>query len=370
MLVHHIHKHISVDGVNAGTWVATPGAGDLVYAYLMEHPLILLLSGIFNPIFNDWKAGITVGENGLNMNISSTLSIDWWNWGDMSTKRALFSIIGLPALLDIVRLGGAEELQPALRDLGKYSKCLNENREHSQAYIDGGAKFVSIVGDQFLGSDSKAFFNVQYNHIGGVVYGTGYPLLAYFFATEQWNNLIVGGISMINWTWFDFATDMWVDECGEDLNSLNHNFNSKHITIHNLQHSNSPHQVGAILKAVEDQPKVYIDSAAFAIKDTFGNIIGYEYRQFKENGIDTFPGQPSKIFGRIYDYFLANTQNTFAFNGQSEYGGAISFGRDPNTGNELGLNGNNFVIDSIDSDWLFTGVNKISVYSKNMLGEG
>jgi hypothetical protein len=30
MLVHHIHKHISVDGVNAGTWVATPGAGDLV----------------------------------------------------------------------------------------------------------------------------------------------------------------------------------------------------------------------------------------------------------------------------------------------------------------------------------------------------
>ncbi|MCK4523918.1 hypothetical protein KAU15_03235, partial [candidate division WOR-3 bacterium] len=32
MLVHHIYKHISVDGVNAGTWVATPGAGDLVYA--------------------------------------------------------------------------------------------------------------------------------------------------------------------------------------------------------------------------------------------------------------------------------------------------------------------------------------------------
>jgi hypothetical protein len=30
MLVHHIHKHISVDGVNAGTWVATPGAGDLI----------------------------------------------------------------------------------------------------------------------------------------------------------------------------------------------------------------------------------------------------------------------------------------------------------------------------------------------------
>jgi hypothetical protein len=118
--------------------------------------------------------------------------------------------------------GEGSVLQPALRDLGKYSKCLNENREHSQAYIDGGAKFVSIVGDQFLGSDSKAFFNVQYNHIGGVVYGTGIPLLIYYAATLPGNlyNLTIGGISMIDWTWFDFATDMWVDECGEDLNSL------------------------------------------------------------------------------------------------------------------------------------------------------
>ncbi len=113
----------------------------------------------------------------------------------------------------------------------------------------------------------------------------------------------------------------------------------------------------------EDTPRVYIDSVAIPVDSTNDTIIALH-----PGRVDTLPGKPSKVYGRIYDQFLEKTSNSYAFNGQSEFGGGIAYGRDTITGNELGIKSNNFIISYIDKDWFFTGMNKLHVYSKNIMG--
>jgi hypothetical protein len=101
-------------------------------------------------------------------------------------------------------------------------------------------------------------------------------------------------------------------------------------------------------------------------KNSSGTVINRTVVVFRKGVIDTVPGTPSKIYGRVDEYFLASMNRVYIK--VNSYKRSINFGKDALRGTEFGLSGNSFVVD-VDSDWIYTGINNIKAYAENMIGE-
>ncbi|MCK4545640.1 hypothetical protein KAU43_08880, partial [candidate division WOR-3 bacterium] len=206
---------------------------------------------------------------------------------------------------------------------------------------------------------------------GKIIVGIGTAGTAISVAYNWENWPVVAGklASFLFLCHYTHTSDLAVYDWSSDEFSNEIDYKSSPIPVYGEWHSSIKYKYDAILKAVEDPPQVYIDSAMVYAKDDSGQVIDSIVTIFQDGQIDTLSGKPSKIYGRIYDYFLAQARNKYYFCGISSFGDSIKYGKDTIRHTELGLNGNSFVIDSINPLWIFDGPNKITVKCKNIDGQ-
>lgn len=195
----------------------------------------------------------------------------------------------------------------------------------------------------------------------------GVLVITAIFNPLNWFKVGKGGLSLIAWYDWNCNSDFAVRLYRQDLNEASPEYNAKVRTYSGVIHGEEGRRWRDIRSTIEEPPRIYWDTLFASKFDSIDPGSGDSI--FKDTVVRLGRGdpelgtyRPDSIFGRVYEYFLANCTVNLEIN-KSKW--------EPLTweNGEIGREGNKFVIRDIRGRNVFPGWNKLKATAVNMANQ-